>query len=743
MATDNGKTAATVAWQGKWIGRPDACHSNWQAKVLPAPFFRKEFNYDGKTAATIHVCGLGYHELYVNGRKVGDGVLDPVVTQYDQRVRYLSHDVTSYLRPGKNAIGVVLGNGWYNCHTSEVWHFDKVSWRDYPKLLLQLELGGKPALCSDSTWKVSSGPIVFDGLRNGETYDARLELGAWAEPGFNDADWKNAGEVNPPGGLLDLQTMPSCKVTRTLPAVKQWTLPGGELMFDFGQNLTGWARMAVKGDAGAELELRFAERLTDEGDLHADNISSFIKSGDCQTDRYILKGQGVETWEPRFAYHGFQYAKVKVTGDAKLEKIEARLVHTSFDQVGGFSCSDATLNKLQECTVWSYLGNFTGIPTDCPHREKNGWTGDAQLASETGLFNFASGGSYDQWMDSFADVQRPDGQLPGIVPSGGWGFNWGSGPAWDSAAILIPRDVHLLTGDLGIVERHYETMRKYVDYCTSRATGHIVSFGLGDWCPVEWSRAVEFALTSTGFYYVDALVLSQFAALTGRKADHERYAALAADIKQAFNQRFYRGDGVYAKGEQTAMGCAVYQGLVEDSERAKTVAALVKAIEANGNKLDFGILGAKYVPRALADNGHAALAYHLITQPEFPGWVHWLKQGATTLWESWKGGDSRNHIMFGDISAWMFRYLGGIAPDPANPGFKHVLVKPCPVPGMTWAKAEHRSPLGKVATSWKAEAGRFELELELPQGATATVTLPDGAVKQAGPGHSKFQAKLS
>jgi alpha-L-rhamnosidase len=715
-------------WKAKWIGRPDALLNNWQRPVLPAPFFRKTFDCKGKTDnSKVHICGLGYYELYMNGRKVGDHVLDPVVTHYDRRARYIAYDVSEYLVPGRNVFGVVLGNGWYNCHTPEVWHFDKASWRDYPKLLLELETGGKALLCSDESWRVTDGPIVFDGLRNGETYDARLELDGWLSPDYDDSAWKMAANVSPPGGVLRLQSMPPCKVTQTLPVTKQWEIPDGSIVFDIGRNITGWARITVSGKRGTELIIRYAENLKDGGDIDQTRIAPFIKGGDCQTDRYILKGDdGSEVWEPRFTYHGFRYLRISgVSADVKIEKVEGRVVNTAFEQIGGFSCSDETLNRLQECTCWSYVGNFTGIPTDCPHREKNGWTGDAQLAAETGLFNFAAGTSYNQWMDSFADVQRPSGQLPGIVPSSGWGFNWGSGPAWDSAFLLIPWYVYLYSGDSSSIRTHYDSMKKYVDYCTGMATDHIVSFGLGDWCHVDQNRITPVALTSTAYYYVDCILLSKFAAIKGRISDQRKYAGLAEKIRAAFNRCFYKGDGIYTNGEQAALGCAIYQGLVEDSEKDKVVAKLADIVKANGCKPDFGILGAKYVPRALSDNGHVELAYKLITQPEFPGWAHWLKQGATTLWESWSGESSRNHIMFGDISAWMYQYLAGILPDPDHPGFKHVTIKPQPVPDLKWVHSEYVLPAGKIVSKWEQMEGEFNLTVEIPPNTTGTIIMPN------------------
>ncbi|MCX7916473.1 MAG: family 78 glycoside hydrolase catalytic domain, partial [Verrucomicrobiae bacterium] len=297
----------------------------------------------------MRVCGLGYHEVWLNGERVGDTVLEPVVTQYDKRVRFVSYRV--HLRAGRNALGVILGNGWYNSHTAEVWHFDKAPWRDYPKLWLELEQDGSLVIVSDGTWRVTTGPILFDGLRNGEIYDARRELGDWTLPGYDDSRWEAVGLVAPPGGVMEEQTMPGCRVVARLPAVSQWTLSDGTRMFDFGQNIAGWAELATRGPAGTEMVLQYGERLDPDGRLDQRDIGRFVLQGDFQTDRYILKGVGVERWSPRFTYHGFQY--VAVTGPAEVVELTACVVRTGFERIGWFECSDSDLNKLEACTVRS------------------------------------------------------------------------------------------------------------------------------------------------------------------------------------------------------------------------------------------------------------------------------------------------------------------------------------------------------------------------------------------------------
>jgi len=710
----------------KWIRMPGPVLRHEPTAFHPAPFFRKTFSLSEKQlAAEVKISGLGYYELYINGAKVGDHVLDPVVTHYDKRVSYITYDVSEYLHEGGNVIGVILGNGWYNCHTSDLWHFEDVAWRDYPKLLLQMSINGEDVLSSDASWQVTTGPIVFDGLRNGETYDARLELKGWLNPDYDDSGWSNAAIAVPPGGILCEQLMPPCKVMDTLNAVDNWEI-SNVIVFDIGQNITGWSRISVEGDAGTELIIRYGEILDSKCKLDQEHISRFIQSGDTQTDHYILKGEGLEQWEPRFTYHGFQYVQIEINGKARIEKVEGRVVHTSFDKIGKFICSDDVLNRLQECTVWSYIDNFTGIPTDCPHREKNGWTGDAHLAAETGLFNFDASSSYIHWIDNMVDAQRPSGQLPVMIPTSNWGYNRNGGPAWDSALLLIPWYIYIFTGDKTLIERHYQAMKRYVDYCSMMAQDFLVDSSLGDWCHADPSRMVATALSATAYYYTDSILLAKFAKLSNNDDDYCYYSELASEIKDAFNCNFYNGNGIYAKGEQTAMACALFHGLVEPSEKSLTIQRLAESVQNNECKADFGILGAKYIPRVLAENGYAELAYKIITQPEFPGWGNWLKKGATTLWEHWDGKSSINHIMFGDISAWMYQYIAGIIPDPDAPGFKHFFIRPHRLNDMTWAKAEYHCRYGKIISFWQYKSNTFILDVEIPQNCSATLLLPSG-----------------
>ncbi len=723
---------------GQWITGSALSRNCTDSKCpSPAPHFRRAFQCDGFTAGCVRLSGVGYHELYLNGRKVGDRVLDPAVSCYEKRVRFVTFDITEYLHPGINVIGIILGNGWYNPTTEEVWNFVKAPWRDGVKFTLELEIDGKIVLEADESWKYSSGPILFDALRNGETYDARRELDGWLSERYDDSAWLPVLRVAGPGGELDEQKMPPCRVLQTLPAVLH---PAGKV-YDAGQNLSGWAGITVCGEPGAEVKLEYAERITDDGDLDTSFQDVFIKSGDFQTDRYILKGNGVESWEPRFTYHGFQYIRATVTGNAELRGVEARFVGTAFDSIGKLSTDNETINRLQKITRWSFRSNYVGIPTDCPHREKNGWTGDAAIAADTGLYNFDVGSSYTEWLRLLADCQRPNGQLPGIAPSGGWGFNWGSGPAWDCALFSIPYEIYLHTGDDTAIRQNYPEMKRYLDFCAAMESDGILSFGLGDWAaPGEHRNTPSPALTSTGYYCMDAKLLSRFARMLGETEEESRFRDLAERIRAAFNREFHLGDGLYGdgsgKGELTSLGCALYHDLVEPKFRQRTLERLVDLCRREECRANFGILGAKYVPRVLAENGYADLACRFFTQREFPGWAHWIDLGLTTLGEHWNGAASRNHIMFGDLGAWFFRYLGGFRHDPEQPGFRHLIVAPCPV--VNACRAEYRGYI----SDWEVKEGLMTIRLTVPPNSTALLRLPGGESFELGSGIYVRSAKL-
>jgi alpha-L-rhamnosidase len=494
-----------------------------------------------------------------------------------------------------------------------------------------------------------------------------------------------------------------------------------------GQNLAGVARVAIKGARGSEVKLRYGERLYPDGTLDQTEIAKTKVHGTArtQTDIYILKGRAVEVWQPRFVYHGFRYVEMTgFPGRPTLKNLKGEVIHSDVPSVGEFECSNPLLNHIWRNARWSYLSNLQSIPTDCPQREKNGWTGDAHLAAEQAMYNFDSITVYEKWINDLGDEQRTSGELPGIVPTSGWGYQWGNGPAWDSAFLLIPWYLYQYYDDTQTLRDHYDGMRRYVDYLTSRADDGIMSIGLGDWAAAKTKTPKE--LTATGFYYRDTLIVSKAAGLLGKEEDARRYAALAESIRQSFNRKFFDvKTGLYANGSQTALSCALYEGLVEPGNEDAVLKNLVAEVDRRDGHIDTGILGAKCLLNTLLDHGRVDVAYRIASQRTFPGWGYWIENGATTLYENWDRKGSLNHIMYGDISAWFYKALAGIRVDPEAPGFKHILIKPYIVGNLTSARAVYDSIHGKIVSEWKkAQNGQIFFNVRVPPNTTARIYVP-------------------
>jgi alpha-L-rhamnosidase len=452
-----------------------------------------------------------------------------------------------------------------------------------------------------------------------------------------------------------------------------------------------------------------------------------------QTDTYICKGSGREVWEPRFVYHGFQYVEVRgLPASPTLDLLRAKVLHTDFASAGSFACSKDLLNRIQECTRWSFIGNYHGIPTDCPHREKIGWTGDAHLVGETGLFNYDMAASYTKWIRDFADEQRESGDLPGIVPTSGWGYQYGRdpayrdlgyGPQWEGAYVILSWYVYLYTGDTRILEDNYRGFCRYLDHLTRHAEDGIIRFGIDDHAPARTKTPPEeFA---TGFYYQIARIVSRSAEILGKSADAERYARLAESIRAAYNRHLFNpATGLYGSGSQTAQSAPLYFGIVEPEDRDRVLANLVANVEGQSDHLDTGVVGIKFLLNGLVQHGRADVAYRIVSQTTFPSWGDWIRKGANTLWQKWDDSMSRNHVMFGDVSAWMFKNVGGLRPDPHAPGFKHFFVHPQFFPDIDWATVQHQSPYGPIHLAWRRKDDRIELDLAVPVNSRANVCLP-------------------
>lgn len=727
-------------WKGKWI--TDTHDYN----LKPAPWFRKEFNAEKEIeSARAYIAVAGLYELFINGQRIGDHRLDPTYTRFDRRNLYVTYDVTEHLQQGENAIGVLLGNGWYNHQSTAVWFFDQAPWRARPKFCLDLRItwsdGSVETISSGQDWQTALSPVIFNSIYTAEHYDARLEQPGWNLPGFNAKGWRNATNTGAPSQNIVAQALHPIRNVSEIPAVEMKEQGERFWLFDFGRNMAGVTQMKVSGPEGTTIRLKHVERLDSAGRADMSNIDVHYRPTDdsdpFQTDIFILSGKGEDEFMPKFNYKGFQY--VEVTSDQPLEltkeNLTAYFMHSDVPPVGKIHSSNNTLNKIWEAANASYLSNLFGFPTDCPQREKNGWTGDAHIAIETGLYNFEGITVYEKWLDDHRDEQQPNGVLPAIIPTSGWGYHWANGPDWTSTIAIIPWNIYLFYGDSRILEQNYDNIKRYVDYIDENYPSGITDWGLGDWVPVKSVTPKEF--TSTAYYFVDATILSKAAKLLGKTEDAEKYAALAGKIKKAVNEKYLnRETGMYGSGLQTELSVALHWGLVLADLIPKVAENLAKRVEADNKHIDVGLLGTKTILNALSENGYPELAYEVAAQETFPSWGWWIVNGATTFYENWPLDASRdismNHIMFGEINAWYYKALGGIFPDENQPGFKNVILKPHFVAGLEHFEASHDGPYGTIVSSWKKQRRGVEYDVEIPANSTATLVLDDGKIQESG-----------
>lgn len=723
-------------WKGSWI--TDSHDQDFK----PAPYFRKEFTPSGKIrSARAYVTAAGLFELSINGQPVGDHRLDPLYTRFDKRNLYITQDVTSLIQSGANAIGVILGNGWYNHQSTAVWDFHKAHWRNRPRFLLNLRItyedGGTETIATGPDWKTSTGALIFNSIYTAEHYDARLEQKGWNSTGFIGSGWSPATPVAAPSGNIFPQAVQPIRNVETIPASSVTKLNELTWMFNLGRNIAGVSSIRVSGPAGTEIRLKHAEQIYPDGRADQSNINVHYRpSGESDpfaTDIFILSGNGEETFMPRFNYKGFQYVEVTTSVPLTLtqESLTGYFMHSDVAPVGTISSSNPLTDKIWAATNASYLSNLFGYPTDCPQREKNGWTGDAQIAIETGLFNYDAITVYEKWLADHQDEQQPNGVLPSIIPTAGWGYSWGNGPDWTSTIAIIPWNVYLFYGDIRLLEQCYDNIRLYVDHITEISPSGITDWGLGDWIPVRSVTPKEF--TSSLYYYTDALILAKAAKLLGKNQDYEKYLTLAEKIAGALNAKYLnRETGIYGSGFQTELSAALFWGVVPGELKAKVAKNLYDRVIADTSHLDVGLLGTKTILNALSDNGYADLAWTLASNDTYPSWGFWIKNGATTLQENWPMKTSydisRNHIMFGEIGAWFFKAPGGIRPDPEQPGFKNVILEPHFVKGLDHFEARHTGPFGEIVSAWKREGNQVVYSAVIPPNSTATLRLQNGEV---------------
>ncbi|MFD0940885.1 glycoside hydrolase family 78 protein [Pedobacter boryungensis] len=718
-------------WKGAWIS------DNENVKLKPAPYFRTTFETKKEVkSARAYIAAGGLYELSLNGEKVGNHRMDPMYTRYDRRTLYVTYDVTQQLKAGKNAIGVLLGNGWYNHQSTAVWDFDKAPWRNRPTFCLDLKItytdGTTETITSGKNWKTALSPIIFNSIYTAEHYDARLELNGWNTINFDDTKWKNVIYRSAPSPNIVAQALQPIRNVEEITAKSIKKFNDTTYLFDLGRNISGVSKIKLSGPEGTVIRLKHTERLYANGRADMSNIDVHYRPTDdkdpFQTDILILHGKGEESFMPHFNYKGFQYVEVTSSKPIELKKedLVGYFMHSDVPVVGSIKASDPLIDKIYYATNNSYLSNLFGYPTDCPQREKNGWTGDAAIAIETGLYGFDGITIYEKWLADHRDEQQPNGVLPSIIPTDGWGYEWGNGPDWTSTIAIIPWNIYRFYGDTKILKDNYEHMRKYVNHIDETYPTDITTWGLGDWVPVKSVSPV--ALTSTCYYYADVVILAKTAKILGKEDDFKKYMDLAAKIKTAFNTKYLnQTTGIYNTGLQTELSVPLFWGIVPDEMKAKVAENLAKRVEADGFHLDVGLLGTKAILNALSENGYADVAYRVAAQKTFPSWGWWIANGATTLYENWpidaKSDISMNHIMFGEIGAWLYKAPGGIKPDESQPGFKNVLLQPYFVEGLNSFEATHDGPYGKIISSWKRNGKGIEYKVTIPANSSATVKL--------------------
>jgi len=766
--------------------------TSWgRALVLRAenasPAFAKTFDVTKPVAsAVLHVTGVGFYEASLNGAKIGRKVLDPAPTAYDKRVLYSTYRLDEALKPGANELRILVGHGWYDQRAVATWNFETSPWRDFPRTIAQLEIayadGSRQTVVTDATWRQVKSPIGYDDNFEGEV------TGAW-NPAMPDLEGTvvNAVEVPAPRGRLTSEAQPGAEIMRTIPAKAVKDCGGGTYVIDFGENLAGWMRFTLRGQKkGDTVSFRYDERVNGDGSPAApsnrDGLNDFrfsnelkpanpscerraidahflytasqrvcAKDAAFQTDRFVCSGAAEERYEPRFQYSGFRYVVARgLARPPAPTDATACVIHTAFPTIGSFECSDPVFNKLMEMGDKAYRGNFAdGVPTDCPHREKNGWTGDASIASELAQYLYENTAGYEKWLGDLRDAQLADGNLPGIVPSSGWGYHWGNGPGWDSALPVVAWNLYLYRDDRRILDMVYPVLKRYLAYTATKANGGLVKHGLGDWVPVHRDHMPAFEFTSSCYYLQAQRICALMAEAKGECAEAAKYAAGAETTRKALRAKYAKGGGTYDNGLQTAQACALAFGIPEPAEIPAVEARLIAACEATDGHVDMGLFGTKHVFRALSRAGRTDLAYKMLVNPTSPSPADWVRKGGTTLWEDWSDGSSRNHIMFGDFLAWAYQYLAGIRlpetkgscaaiPTVSARAFRHVTIAPQVIPALSYVKARVDGPYGPVESAWRRTAAGVEVTVRVPANTRATVKLPDGTTRETGSGTYVF-----
>ena len=720
----------------------------------PSPLLRRHFNLGGRPeTARLYVTGLGVYRVEINGVGVGDELLAPGWTSYDNRLAVRTHDVSTLLRPGDNTIGAELADGWYRGHLTP--ERLRNLYGDRLGLLAQLEVdlgdGERVTIGTDSAWEWTAGPRRSADIYDGESYDCRAEVPDWSAPpdegGTDHSSWEPVA-LDPNGAARKAALVPAgppVRIVEELEVVSRWIRPDGLVVFDFGQNMVGWPRLLLDGPAGATVTVRHAEVLEPDGALHTLALRTARA-----TDTYVLDGRGPRWVDPCFTFHGFRYAEVSSTSaEVVIAAATGVVVSSDLPRTGGFACSDELVNRLQANIVRSQRGNFVSVPTDCPQRdERLGWTGDIQVFTPTGAFNFDADGFLTGWLADLAADQRPSGGVPPIIPScGGSGFKMACA-AWADAAVMVPWSLYEAYGNRRVLERQYSSMKAWVSYASGRAGDKRLwtdDFQFGDWLdpdapPAEpWKAKAPGDYVATAYLAESARILGDVAALLDRPDDAASFSKLARSVREAMWEAWPE----LPFASQTAAALALRFDLVPDAERPALGRALAERVEEAGTRLATGFVGTPLLCPALMDAGRPDLAYGVLMARQFPSWLYPVLQGATSIWERWDaikpdgsihGGElgvregsgmlSFNHYAYGAVGAWLYRTVAGLAPDPEEPGYRHVLIAPRPGGGLSWAGASLRTAYGDTSTLWHRQGSQFTLEVSLPPNTWATVSLP-------------------
>jgi len=695
---------------------------------LPCPYLRKSFSVSKPVKrATIYATSLGIYELYLNGERVGEDFFTPGWTDYRIRVYYQSYDVTEMIRSGENALGAILSDGWYAGNIASKGQRVYGS-RLRLKAQLQLEYadGSTEIVATDQSWSATDGAIREADIQAGESYDARLEMPGWSEPGFDDRAWKPVdlgAEVSPL-----IQSYPGIPVRRTgeVKPVSISEPKPGVYVFHLGQNFAGRARLKVRGKRGDKVTLRFAEMLNPDGTIYTTNLRSARA-----TDTYILKGGATELWEPSFTYHGFQYVEVAgYPGKPELDAITGIVLHSGLAITGSFETSNPLVNKIYSNLLWGQRSNYFEVPTDCPQRdERAGWMGDAQIFIRTASYNMDIAPFFTKWMIDVDDAQLPDGAFQNTSPTA----YAGKAAGWADAGVICPWTIYRVYGDTRIIEKHYPAMAKYLEFMKARSPEDLSPAlgAYGDWLNINDPTPQDFI--TTAYYGLDAELMSEMAQAIGKPEDASQYLEMSGKIKEAFSGSFVSSEGGVKGDSQTGYLMALGFGLLPADLRAKAGENLLRRIQESDWCISSGFLGAKYIMPVLTELGRLDIAYRLLLNTRYPSWGYSINQGATTIWERWNsytkengfndpGMNSFNHYAFGSVGEWLFSSLAGIDTD--GPGFKNIVIHPHPGGDLTWAKASYDSIRGPITVFWKLEQDEFKLEVSIPANTSATVYIP-------------------